>query len=193
MFLRVLEYYKGILFLTTNRVQIFDAAFQSRIHIFLDDPELNAESRLTIWKNFLSQNALKADTKSNTQKPEANTADVDKKDKSDREAATTLGSLEGTATSVAKDTSTSPSAQATKKAQPYITNDHTITEAEMENLSLLDLNGRQIKSVIKKSKLLASRRKAKLSYEHIKTVLDGTQHLYKSTKETDRQRSAIYY
>ena len=48
----------------------------------------------------------------------------------------------GMATGDAKDTSTSPSAQATKKAQPYITNDHTITAAEMEKLSLLDLNGR---------------------------------------------------
>ncbi|TKA64860.1 hypothetical protein B0A49_08004 [Cryomyces minteri] len=120
-------------------------------------------------------------------------SDADKKDKSDREAATTLGSLEGTATGDAKDTPTSPSAQATKKAQPHITNDHTITAAEMEKLSLLDLNGRQIKNVIKKSKLPVSRRKAKLSYEHINTVLDGTQHLHNATKEIDGQRSAIYY
>ena len=80
-----------------------------------------------------------------------------------------------------------------KKAQPHIMNDHTITAAEMEKLSLLDLNGRQFKNMIKKSKLLASRWKAKLSYEHIKTVLDGTQHLHNATKETDRQRSAIFY
>ena len=33
IFLRVLEYSECILFLTTNRVQTFDAAFQSRIHI----------------------------------------------------------------------------------------------------------------------------------------------------------------
>ena len=94
---------------------------------------------------------------------------------------------------ITKDTSTSPSAQATKKAQPHITNDHTITAVEMEKPSLLDFNRRQIKNVIKKSKLLASRRKAKLSYEHIKTVLDGTQHLHNATKETGRQRSAIYH
>ena len=70
-----------------------------------------------------------------------------------------------------------------------MSSDHTVTAAEMEKLSLLDLNGRQIKNVIKKSKLLALRRKAKLSYEHIKTVLDGTRHLHNATKETDRQRS----
>ncbi len=33
VFLRLLEYFQGILFLTTNRVETFDDAFQSRIHI----------------------------------------------------------------------------------------------------------------------------------------------------------------
>ena len=35
IFLRLLEYFQGILFLTTNRVSTFDDAFQSRIHIAL--------------------------------------------------------------------------------------------------------------------------------------------------------------
>ena len=52
-----------------------------------------------------------------------------------------------------------------------MTNDHMIILAEMEKLSLLDLNGRQIKNGIKKSQLLASRWKAKLSYEHIKLAI----------------------
>src|SRR5262249_30610823 len=33
IFLRLLEYFQGILFLTTNRVDTFDEAFQSRIHL----------------------------------------------------------------------------------------------------------------------------------------------------------------
>ncbi|PKK67210.1 P-loop containing nucleoside triphosphate hydrolase protein, partial [Rhizophagus irregularis] len=35
VFLRLLEYHQGILFLTTNRVKCFDAAFQSRVSISL--------------------------------------------------------------------------------------------------------------------------------------------------------------
>ena len=35
VFLRILEYYKGLLFLTTNRVGSFDEAFKSRVHISL--------------------------------------------------------------------------------------------------------------------------------------------------------------
>ena len=50
VFLRVLEYYTGILFLTTNRVGAFDMAFKSRIHINLYYPPLTARQTLDIWK-----------------------------------------------------------------------------------------------------------------------------------------------
>ena len=42
------------MFLTTNRVNTFDAAFQSRIHISLEYPELSPSSRRTVWANFLA-------------------------------------------------------------------------------------------------------------------------------------------
>lgn len=48
--LRVLEYYKGILFLTTNRVGAFDEAFHSRIHLSLYYPTLDREKTLEIFK-----------------------------------------------------------------------------------------------------------------------------------------------
>ncbi|KAI0697369.1 P-loop containing nucleoside triphosphate hydrolase protein [Cytidiella melzeri] len=53
VFLRHLEYFRGILFLTTNRVRVFDEAFQSRIHVSLLYHDLNAESRRKIWVAFL--------------------------------------------------------------------------------------------------------------------------------------------
>jgi hypothetical protein len=49
VFLRVLEYYSGILFLTTNRVGAFDEAFKSRIHISLYYPPLDEESTIKVW------------------------------------------------------------------------------------------------------------------------------------------------
>ncbi|KAK4207662.1 p-loop containing nucleoside triphosphate hydrolase [Rhypophila decipiens] len=55
VFLRALEYYEGILFLTTNRVDSFDTAFKSRIHLAIKYPELDAASRRKLWYNFLSQ------------------------------------------------------------------------------------------------------------------------------------------
>jgi hypothetical protein len=67
--LRVLEYHRGVLFLTTNRIQAFDEAFLSRFSIgvlhpllvillstdsakAVKYPELDAEARLAIWRNF---------------------------------------------------------------------------------------------------------------------------------------------
>ena len=55
IFLRQLEYFSGILFLTTNRVNSFDDAFQSRIHIALRYHELDARARRAIWKMFLEK------------------------------------------------------------------------------------------------------------------------------------------
>ncbi|KAI1431677.1 P-loop containing nucleoside triphosphate hydrolase protein [Xylaria sp. CBS 124048] len=52
VFLRVLEYYSGILFLTTNRVNTFDDAFRSRIHIPIRYTDLSPSSRMQIWRNF---------------------------------------------------------------------------------------------------------------------------------------------
>lgn len=55
IFLRVLEYYQGILFLTSNRVDTFDDAFKSRIHVPLKYTGLDVSSRTQIWKNFLDR------------------------------------------------------------------------------------------------------------------------------------------
>lgn len=115
IFLRTLEYYEGILFMTTNRVDNIDAAFQSRIHVSLDYPDLTAESRKQIWKNFLTgfDNKGKGGAQ---QKPE-------------------------------------------------------ISDADIEELAELQLNGRQIKNILKTSQLLASRKKSVLKRSFIDTVL----------------------
>ncbi|KAH9914120.1 P-loop containing nucleoside triphosphate hydrolase protein, partial [Fomitopsis serialis] len=53
VFLRHVEYYRGILFLTTNRVKAFDQAFLSRIHVALRFQELSKEAKYKIWQAFL--------------------------------------------------------------------------------------------------------------------------------------------
>ena len=53
VFLRILEYYDGILILTSNRVGMFDEAFKSRIQVALYYEKLNRSARRKIWQNFL--------------------------------------------------------------------------------------------------------------------------------------------
>ncbi len=55
VFLRTLEYYSGILFLTTNRVGTLDPAFKSRIHISLYFPKLGRKASSEIWRNHVEK------------------------------------------------------------------------------------------------------------------------------------------
>lgn len=53
VFLRQLEYFAGLLFITTNRVRSFDEAFQSRIHVSLRYRDLEADARRKVWRSTL--------------------------------------------------------------------------------------------------------------------------------------------
>jgi SpoVK/Ycf46/Vps4 family AAA+-type ATPase len=55
VFLRLTEYYQGILFLTTNRVETFDEAFQSRIHMGIRYDNLKPAARKKIWQHHVSK------------------------------------------------------------------------------------------------------------------------------------------
>ncbi|TEA17310.1 hypothetical protein C8034_v000414 [Colletotrichum sidae] len=55
VFLRILEYYPGILFLTTNRVGAIDDAFRSRLHLTLYYPKLKKKQTTKIWTNNINK------------------------------------------------------------------------------------------------------------------------------------------
>ncbi|KAF4992130.1 hypothetical protein FDECE_13801 [Fusarium decemcellulare] len=116
IFLRTLEYYEGILFLTTNRVKNMDPAFQSRIHMSLEYPPLDTSARQAVWRGFLSR-AISIDAK-----------------------------MAGGAA-------------------------HEITDEEIKALAGLELNGRQIKNVLKTANLLACHKGEKVAFKHLRTVL----------------------
>ncbi|KAJ5823227.1 ATPase AAA-type core [Penicillium robsamsonii] len=107
IFLRVLEYYEGILFLTTNRTQNIDPAFESRIHLSLIYKELDLESRRQVWTQFLNRSSNMA----------------------------------------------------------------AFADEQLNHVADLQLNGRQIKNVIKTAGLLAWSKERELRYEDLKTVL----------------------
>ncbi|KAL2694965.1 hypothetical protein Neosp_001554 [[Neocosmospora] mangrovei] len=50
IFLRAMDYFTGILFLTTNRVGHFDEAFMSRIHVSIGYERLDENARSQIWE-----------------------------------------------------------------------------------------------------------------------------------------------
>lgn len=106
IFLQLIEYYQGILFLTTNRVEEIDGAFYSRISLSIHYPELDFGSRLVVWQNLL--------------------AFVKSKDES---------------------------------IDPHL-------------LALKDLNGRQIKHIVRLASTLAQQENVPMSTEHIQMITD---------------------
>jgi SpoVK/Ycf46/Vps4 family AAA+-type ATPase len=54
VFLRLLEYYSGIMILTTNRMRSIDTAFESRIDIMLLYNSLTEDDRKSVWGKFLA-------------------------------------------------------------------------------------------------------------------------------------------
>lgn len=107
IFLRMLEYYEGILFLTTNRADMIDPAFESRIHVSLAYKNLDETSRRHVWGQFLARSV----------------------------------------------------------------NTESFSEEEMDRLAKEELNGRQIKNMLKTAGLLAWSQKKDLKFEHVETVL----------------------
>ncbi|ORY01802.1 P-loop containing nucleoside triphosphate hydrolase protein [Clohesyomyces aquaticus] len=105
IFLRLLEYYQGTLFMTTNRVDNIDPAFQSRIHVHMEYKDLTTTSRKSVWRSFLDK---------------------------------------------------LPS---------------NFSDDEVEEIASVNLNGRQIKNVVKTAQLLALDEQQVLSKEYIDIVM----------------------
>jgi hypothetical protein len=55
VFLRSLEYCKGIFFLTSNRLDEFDPAICSRIHLFMKYNDLEEWARRDVWNSLLNR------------------------------------------------------------------------------------------------------------------------------------------
>jgi hypothetical protein len=58
IFLRLLDYYQGILFLTTNRTDVLDHAVRSRVMLKLEYPDLDAAARQVIWQHMFEAAGL---------------------------------------------------------------------------------------------------------------------------------------
>ncbi|KAJ9659976.1 hypothetical protein H2198_002866 [Neophaeococcomyces mojaviensis] len=54
VFLRRLEYFGGLMFLTTNRPRNIDPAFESRLDLIIAYPDLDAKARRIVWNTFIT-------------------------------------------------------------------------------------------------------------------------------------------
>lgn len=54
----MLEYYSGILIMTSNRTDTIDGAFQSRINLTLHYPDLGVDAKEHVWRQLASHTPL---------------------------------------------------------------------------------------------------------------------------------------
>ncbi|KAM3417152.1 hypothetical protein BST61_g8727 [Cercospora zeina] len=111
VFLRLLEYYPGCLFLTTNRVAAFDRAFKSRIDLAIDYPPLDFQTRHHIWQTF------------------------------------------------------------TRASEDFPQHHSGISDDQLFDLADLELNGREIKNLVKTGRLLANSKGEQLGMAHLSSVI----------------------
>lgn len=76
VFLRLIETYSGILFLTTNRDHQIDEAFKSRIHIPLHYHELEAPERELVWSEALRRHGVEGLDVTRLAKPHMNNREI---------------------------------------------------------------------------------------------------------------------
>jgi hypothetical protein len=57
-FLRLLDYYQGIMFISTNRAEVLDPAVLSRVMLRLDYPDLDQGARAAVWRTMLDAAGL---------------------------------------------------------------------------------------------------------------------------------------
>lgn len=163
IFLRLLEYFQGILFLTTNRVETFDDAFQSRIHVALRYGELTAKARRTVWKMFVEKvwemEAAQAGKETGIKAaPKAITAGDAAVDKPADESSSTVVKP--------------PAELEVVSSSPPELLQASFSEADYDMLARRALNGRQIKNSVRTAQALAVNEGTRMGMEHIKRVLD---------------------
>lgn len=171
IFLRVLEYYEGIMFLTTNRVRTFDAAFQSRIHISIEYPELDTKSRKKVWRNFLEQHNL-AQQASREHPPKASVS----------KPSASIKQSDATPTATVDD----------QEFHLERTLPHAMAAKDIDKLASLTMNGRQIKNVLRMASNSAYQKGEALTYKHVEEVMGVTQHLHNETREIESTKASLF-
>ena len=206
-FLRILEYFEGIMFLTTNRVSDFDPAFESRIHVSLEYPNLGAKSRRAVWASFVGPKGFAAQLsrKENEKEGKLQETDATPGMASDGPSAPTAGTTKELPIRKKDVDSSNSSSSNTRPIQPPNKEGttaeqqntarilpSTISDADLDELSHIELNGRQIKNTAKAAKLMAFFRGVGLGMEHVLMVLNATQHLQKARRLNEEQRGSVY-
>jgi SpoVK/Ycf46/Vps4 family AAA+-type ATPase len=149
IFLRELEYFRGIIFLTTNLYHTIDAAFRSRVSLHLLFQSLNRGARETVWRKFLQR------------LPEQKEFEVSPHERDEL-------SIVGAEIDPKRDVNKTTTA---------------LSDAEIGQLSLWQLNGREIKNAVRMVKSWCDHKGYAMTLERLESGIKVT--TPHATKEGD--------
>lgn len=127
-----------------HRVETFDPAFQSRIHVGLHYKDLDRKALRQIWKTFLAKVA-------------------------DEEVQNALESANST---ISPFNSSSSSSDPTSSTSGNLKPRTICNDDEIDGLCRKSLNGRMIKNAVITAQALAGSMREKMGMKHLKMVLD---------------------
>ena len=169
IFLRELEYYRGIIFLTTNLYQTIDSAFRSRVSLHLLFKPLGLEAREAVWRKFLNrlpESGLVFDREVTEVPPED-------------EKGTTAAPVEGE-TAAEKETDGEPGSESS--ISPAV----DISGEDLKELAAWQLNGREIKNAVKMVKSWCDCKGYDMTLSRLENGIKATSpHASKVTHEND--------
>jgi hypothetical protein len=174
IFLRELEYYRGIIFLTTNLYQTIDSAFRSRVNLHLLFKPLAPDAREQVWRKFLDR----------LPRAEAQVEAVDDKENPtiEKDAKENLSSDNQNEPGDTKVTTEQKPDPSEPSHAPII----DITEDDLKELAAWTLNGREIKNAVKMVKSWCDHKGYDLTLERLENGIRATSpHSAKHTHEND--------
>ncbi|GAA5874915.1 hypothetical protein JCM8547_003609 [Rhodosporidiobolus lusitaniae] len=162
VFLRLMEYHSGVLFLTTNRIRSIDEAFLSRFSLAITYPNLDKPKRKHIWRQFLELAGVGiAPSSSSSSPPSGSSA-----------SSSSYELVEG-------------SERQEKEKKEY---NSYVSAKYLDSLAgISGFNGRQIKNIIRTAHSLALSHRVPLGKTEIDTVVKASQAFVRDFEEADEK------
>ncbi|KAK3945706.1 putative aaa family protein [Diplogelasinospora grovesii] len=139
IFLRELEYFRGIIFLTTNLYKTIDSAFLSRVSLHLLFKPLTIEARESVWRKFLDR----------LPKPEERVVDSDAVDDMTRNQSSQSGITGDHVSEEAEEEEEEEEEEEDNKSSTAVAPGMDISDDDIKELAAWQLNGREIKNAVK--------------------------------------------
>lgn len=175
IFLRELEYFRGVLFLTTNMYDTIDSAFRSRVSLHLLFKPLTTDARAMIWRKFLDRI------------PVASTPATSPRKKATVSKETGKGENAGAAKSDERSCSTKEAGNSVGTADANLERESDgLDEEDIKELAAWQLNGREIKTAVKMVKAWCDNKGHTLTLSRMENGIRATSpHASKLTHEGD--------